>query len=81
MISKAEKHVNQNDVQLNGDLDTLIREGRITQEMSTSLMNDISYVNGIAENMLNMSRIVFIPGLSHDDTEDYIVDAIIEEKN
>ena len=81
LISKAEKHVNQNDVQLNGDLDTLIREGRITQEMSTSLMNDISYVNGIAENMLNMSRIVFIPGLSHDDTEDYIVDAIIEEKN
>jgi phosphate:Na+ symporter len=42
----------ENDVTLNGDLDRLIREGKITAPMATSLMNDSSYSYDVARNLI-----------------------------
>ena len=49
----------ENDIILNGDLDQLIREGRITAEMATSLMNDSGYSQHIARNLIDMGSSLF----------------------
>ncbi|MCO5763569.1 MAG: Na/Pi symporter [Chromatiaceae bacterium] len=51
----------ENDVTLNGDLDRLIREGRITAPMATSLMNDSSYSYDIAKNLISAGAGLFGP--------------------
>lgn len=53
-----------------GELDRLIREGRIDAETATSLMNDSHYADAVAQNLLAMARAVFVPfeaGLSDND--------------
>ncbi len=51
----------ENDVTLNGDLDRLIREGRITAPMATSLMNDSSYSYDVAKNLIAAGAGLFGP--------------------
>ena len=51
----------ENDITLNGDLDRLIREGRITAPMATSLMNDSSYSYDIAKNLITAGAGLFGP--------------------
>jgi phosphate:Na+ symporter len=51
----------ENDVLLNGDLDRLIREHRISAEMATSLMNDGAYAYDVANNLISMAKAVFAP--------------------
>ena len=51
----------ENDSTLNGDLDRLIREGRITAPMATSLMNDSSYAYDVARNLITAGESLFGP--------------------
>ena len=51
----------ENDSTLNGDLDRLIREGRITAPMATSLMNDSSYAYDVARNLIAAGESLFGP--------------------
>ena len=44
---------------VNGGLDTLIREGKITAEMGTSLMNDHSYAHDAIWQLTNIAKTVF----------------------
>ncbi|MEJ2621058.1 MAG: Na/Pi symporter [Candidatus Thiodiazotropha sp.] len=51
----------EGDVTANGELDRLIREDSIRAEMATSLMNDSAYAYDVANNLINMVRILFAP--------------------
>ena len=51
----------ENDSTLNGVLDHLIREGRITAPMATSLMNDSSYAYDVARNLIAAGESLFGP--------------------
>lgn len=47
---------------LAGDqLERLIRQGHISPEMATSLMNDSSYAHDVATNLIAMAKVVFAP--------------------
>lgn len=51
----------ENDSTLNGNLDHLIRDGRITAPMATSLMNDSSYAYDVARNLIAAGESLFGP--------------------
>ncbi|KAG1654006.1 hypothetical protein GQR58_025272 [Nymphon striatum] len=51
--------IQQADHNFSIDIDNLIREKHITGVMATSLMNDNSYTNNIATNLLEISTILF----------------------
>ncbi len=55
----------QNDAALNHDIDTFIREGKITARMATSLMNDASYAYDVARNLIEVGTTLLIH--HHDD--------------
>ncbi|WP_373028364.1 Na/Pi cotransporter family protein [Sulfurovum sp.] len=59
LLSKAKVHTEKYDILANGTLDNLIREGLITNEMATSLMNDSAYAYDISKNLISMSEIIF----------------------
>jgi len=59
ILSKAKIHMEKYDVLVNGTLDNLIRNGLITNEMATSLMNDSSYAYDISRNLIEMASVVF----------------------
>ncbi|MBN2825314.1 MAG: Na/Pi cotransporter family protein [Campylobacterales bacterium] len=60
LLSKSKTQVEQYDIIADGVLDNLIRKGLITNEMTTSLMNDSSYAYNIAKSLINMSEILFV---------------------
>lgn len=47
------------DIVSNGALDRLIRGGKITSQMATSLMNDYSYANNACEKLIFAAKILF----------------------
>lgn len=49
------------DALASGNLERLIRGGHITPEMATSLMNDSSYAHDVANNLINMAKVLFAP--------------------
>ncbi|MCU7914405.1 MAG: Na/Pi symporter [Candidatus Thiodiazotropha sp. (ex Gloverina cf. vestifex)] len=53
--------IEEGDVTANGELDRLIREDSISAEMATSLMNDSAYAYDVADNLIQMARILFAP--------------------
>ncbi len=53
--------IEEDDIIANGVLDRLIRENAITAEMATSLMNDSAYAYDVADNLIQMGRILFVP--------------------
>lgn len=59
LLSKAKVHTEKYDILANGTLDNLIREGLITNEMATSLMNDSAYAYDISKNLIAMAEIIF----------------------
>lgn len=59
LLSKAKVHTEKYDILANGTLDNLIREGLITNEMATSLMNDSAYAYDISKNLIAMAEITF----------------------
>jgi len=59
LLSKAKVHTEKYDILANGTLDNLIRQGLITNEMATSLMNDSAYAYDISKNLIAMAEITF----------------------
>jgi len=59
LLSKAKVHTEKYDILANGTLDKLIREGLITNEMTTSLMNDSAYAYDISKNLIDMAEVTF----------------------
>jgi phosphate:Na+ symporter len=60
MLSKSKLHSKKYDILANGALDKLIREGLISNEMATSLMNDSMYAYHISQNLIKMAEILFV---------------------
>jgi len=60
VLSKAKLHIEKYDIVANGTLDNLIRQGLITNEMATSLMNDSAYAYDISKNLIAMAEILFV---------------------
>ncbi|MDB2405681.1 Na/Pi symporter, partial [Arcobacteraceae bacterium] len=56
LLSKAKVHTEKYDIIANGTLDGLIRNGQITNEMATSLMNDSAYAYDISKNLITMAE-------------------------
>ena len=88
LLSKAKVHTKKYDILANGTLDNLIREGLITNEMATSLMNDSAYAYDISKNLIAMAEITFTDRSSNFEslneemamnTED--IKAILEKKD
>ncbi len=52
----------ENDSTVNGMLEKLIREEKITPLMATSLMNDASYANDVTRDLLQMGEVLFATG-------------------
>lgn len=59
LLSKGKVHTEKYDILANGTLDKLIREGLITNEMATSLMNDSAYAYDISKNLIAMAEVTF----------------------
>jgi phosphate:Na+ symporter len=49
----------ENDATANGMLDSLIRDGKITAQMATSLMNDSAYAYDVTKNLVRMGEVLF----------------------
>ena len=52
----------ENDITVNGMLETLIREGNISPLMATSLMNDAAYAYDVTKNLVQMGEVLFARG-------------------
>jgi phosphate:Na+ symporter len=63
-LDSVKVNIEANDILDNGSLDRLIRDNLISAEMATSLMNDNAYAYDIAENLINMARVLFVPSES-----------------
>ena len=59
LLSKAKVDAQKYDILANGTLDNLIRQGLVTNEMATSLMNDSAYAYDIRRNLISMAEITF----------------------
>jgi phosphate:Na+ symporter len=88
LLSKAKVHTEKYDILANGTLDKLIREGLITNEMATSLMNDSAYAYHISKNLIAMAEITFagrnrsIESLNEEmSMNDEDIKAILEKKD
>lgn len=80
-LSKAKISTEKYDILANGTLDNLIREGLITNEMATSLMNDSAYAYNISTNLIAMAEIIFST-VSEDMTMDSDdVQSILDKKD
>lgn len=51
-----------NDVTVNGEMERLIREKKITAVMATSMMNDANYAYDVAKNLIQMGESLFASG-------------------
>ncbi len=60
-LDSVKVNIEANDILVNGNLDRLIRDNLISAEMATSLMNDNSYAYDIADNLIDMARVLFEP--------------------
>ena len=61
-LDKIKYEMESNDTTLNGVLEALIREQKITPLMATSLMNDSAYAFEATKNLLQMGGILFAKG-------------------
>lgn len=82
LLEKIKLRTKKSDVLTNGVFDSLIRNNQITHNMATNLINDNTYAQEIAENLLKMAEILFLEditeGIMLDDSE---IDAISKGKN
>lgn len=54
--------IEEHDTATSKKLELLIRDGRVTARMATSLMNDASYAYDVAKNLVQMARSLFTQG-------------------
>jgi phosphate:Na+ symporter len=59
-LEKIKLRTKKSDVLLNGTFDKQIRNNQITHHMATNLINDNTYAQEIAENLLKMAEIIFL---------------------
>lgn len=81
LLSKAKVHTERYDILANGTLDNLIRNGLISNEMGTSLMNDSAYAYDISKNLIAMAESIFIDVDNKMILSDEDVDSILEKKD
>ena len=60
-LDELKMEVERGDALANGDMDHLIRNGLITADMATSLINDSAYARDVAGNLISMARVLFTP--------------------
>lgn len=60
LLSKSKIQMEKYDILSNGVLDNLIRQGLISNEMATSLMNDSTYAYNITKSLVAMAEILFV---------------------
>ncbi|MEJ2454013.1 MAG: Na/Pi symporter [Candidatus Thiodiazotropha sp.] len=66
--------IEEDDIISNGELDRLIRDNAISAEMATSLMNDSAYAYDVADNLIQMGRVLFVsPGYEALDVESELI--------
>ena len=63
-ISKLKIILEQYDILANGTIDNLIRNGLVSNEMATSLMNDSAYAYDISKHLISMAEIIFLDSIS-----------------
>ncbi len=61
-LDNVKLEIELNDAIVNGMLEKLIRENKITAEMATSLMNDVSYAEDVTKNLIQMGETLFVTG-------------------
>ncbi len=61
-LDSLKLEMEENDITVNGVLEALIRDSKITAEMATSLMNDSSYAYDVAKNLIQMGETLFSTG-------------------
>ncbi len=81
LLSKAKVHTERYDILANGTLDNLIRNGLISNEMGTSLMNDSAYAYDISKKLIAMAESIFIDVDNKMILSDEDVDSILEKKD
>jgi len=65
-LEKIKLRTKRSDVLTNGTLDQQIRQNLITHHMATNLINDNTYAQEIAENLLKMAQIIFLEDIAED---------------
>jgi phosphate:Na+ symporter len=60
-LDNLKVRIRRNDVLTTGVIDEKIRQHLITAEMATSLMNDNAYAITIADNLVGMAGVLFLP--------------------
>ena len=60
-LAELSAFIDSHDIVANGRLDQLIRDGKVTTEQASSLMNDNSYAYRLSRNLLAMSRACLLP--------------------
>ena len=81
LLSKAKIHTERYDIISNGKLDNLIRNGLISNEMATSLMNDSGYAYSISTNLITMAEIIYVTDNSEMLMKEEDVTEIINKKD
>ncbi|HEB95805.1 MAG TPA: Na/Pi cotransporter family protein [Sedimenticola thiotaurini] len=61
-LDSLKLEMEENDSTANGVLESLIRDGRITPQMATSLMNDYTYAYDVTRNLVQMGEVLFATG-------------------
>jgi len=61
-LDNIKLEMKENDSTVNGKLETLIRENKITALMATSLMNDAAYAYDVSKNLVQMGEVLFATG-------------------
>jgi phosphate:Na+ symporter len=61
-LDSIKLEMEEKDSTVNAELDTLIRENKITALMATSLMNDTAYAYDVTKNLVQMGEVLFASG-------------------
>ncbi len=58
-LDKLKSKTDKTDVLLDGSIEKLVRQDKITNDMATSLMNDSAIVNRLIHNLINFAELLF----------------------
>ncbi|MCK4710664.1 MAG: Na/Pi cotransporter family protein [Gammaproteobacteria bacterium] len=61
-IDMVKLKMKEHELEVNDTIERLIREGSITAQMATSLMNDSSYAYDVAKDLVQMGEVLFAKG-------------------
>jgi len=61
-LDNLKLEMEENDTTVNGMLESLIRDGKVSAQMATSLMNDANYAYQVTKNLIQMGEVLFATG-------------------